>query len=223
MKLTYVMKFVSNMDDAVHFYRDALGLPLKSQSPVGASSLRAVPSLLYIPHRSEILRGTVELGFSVDDLQAFHAAMTAKGVTFPMPPKEQEFGSLAQFLDSEGSACSVWQERNQLYTPMAKKRTVSDAFGHAAREVEDEVKRAIDYIESNIVPRARRDGPEHWRDGEHALGGADLNTVTCASKKRKSRPSHPQTRNERAKPRIASHRIKFRIELEKKCPRGPFV
>ena len=56
MKLTYVMKFVSNMDDAVHFYRDALGLPLKSQSPVGASLLRAVPFLLYIPHRSEIRR-----------------------------------------------------------------------------------------------------------------------------------------------------------------------
>ena len=33
MKLTYVMKFVSNMDDAVNFYRDTLGLPLKSQSP----------------------------------------------------------------------------------------------------------------------------------------------------------------------------------------------
>jgi hypothetical protein len=35
---------------------------------------------------------------------------------------------------------------------------VSEAFGHAAREVKGEVKRAIDYIESNIVPRARRDG-----------------------------------------------------------------
>ena len=75
-----------------------------------------------------------------------------------MPPKEQDFGSLAQFLDSEGSACSVSQERNQLSTPMAKKRTVSEAFGHAAREVEGEVKRAVDYIESNIVPKARRDG-----------------------------------------------------------------
>ena len=94
----------------------------------------------------------------MDDLQAFHAAMTAKGVTFPMPPKEQDFGLLAQFLDSEGSACSVSQERNRPSTPMAKKRTVSEAFGKAAREAEGEVKRAIDYIESNIVPRARRDG-----------------------------------------------------------------
>ena len=41
---------------------------------------------------------------------------------------------------------------------MSEKRTVSQAFEQAAREVEAEVKRAIEYIESNIVPRARRDG-----------------------------------------------------------------
>jgi hypothetical protein len=77
-----------------------------------------------------------------------------------MPPKEQEFGSLAQFLDSEGSACSVSQEQEEERpsSGTAKKRTVSEAFGHAAREVEGEVKRAIDYIDTNIVPKARRDG-----------------------------------------------------------------
>jgi hypothetical protein len=41
---------------------------------------------------------------------------------------------------------------------MAKKRTVSEAFEHAARGVEGEVKHAIEYIDSTIVPRARRDG-----------------------------------------------------------------
>ena len=45
-----------------------------------------------------------------------------------------------------------------MLTRTAKKRTVSEAVGQAAREVEDEVKRAIDYIDSTIVPRARRDG-----------------------------------------------------------------
>ena len=66
MKLTYVMKFVSNMsnmDDAVQFFRDTLGLPLKSQSPVGASSPRAVPSLIYVSHRSEIRRELWSRGF----------------------------------------------------------------------------------------------------------------------------------------------------------------
>ena len=46
---------------------------------------------------------------------------------------------------------------------MAEKRTVSEAFGQAAREVEGEVKRAIEYIETNIVPKARRDGEKVLR------------------------------------------------------------
>ena len=33
MKLTYVIKFVGDMDRAVKFYRDTLGLPLKFESP----------------------------------------------------------------------------------------------------------------------------------------------------------------------------------------------
>ena len=158
MKLTYVMKFVSNMDDAVQFFRDTLGLPLKSQSPGWSEFATGSTVLALHPSSERNPPGTVELGFSVDDLQVFHAVMAAKGVRFSMPPKEQDFGSLAQFLDSEGSTCSVSQERNRLSTPMAKKRTVPEAFGKAAREAEGEVKRAIDYIESNIVPRARRDG-----------------------------------------------------------------
>ena len=33
INLTYTIKFVADMDQAVHFYRDTLGLPLKFQSP----------------------------------------------------------------------------------------------------------------------------------------------------------------------------------------------
>jgi predicted enzyme related to lactoylglutathione lyase len=160
MKLTFVMKFVSNMDDAVKFYRDTLGLPLKSQSPGWSEFATGSTVLALHPSSERNPPGTVELGFSVDDLQAFHAAMAAKGVRFPMPPTDQEFGPLAQFLDSEGSACSVSQEQEgeRPSTRTAKKRTVSEAFGQAARGAEAEVKRAIEYIDSNIVPKARRDG-----------------------------------------------------------------
>ena len=52
----------------------------------------------------------------------------------------------------------------RLYTTyMAEKRTVSEALEQAAREVEAEVKRAVEYIETNIVPRARRDGEKVLR------------------------------------------------------------
>lgn len=111
MKLTYVMKFVSNMDRAVKFYRDTLGLPLKFQSPEWSEFATGTTVLALHPASERNPAGKVELGFSVDDLNAFHTAMTAKGVKFSMPPKAQDFGWLAQFLDSEGSSCSVAQER----------------------------------------------------------------------------------------------------------------
>ena len=46
---------------------------------------------------------------------------------------------------------------------MAGKKSVSAAFEQAAREVEGEVKRVIDYIETNIVPKARKDGEKVLR------------------------------------------------------------
>ena len=46
---------------------------------------------------------------------------------------------------------------------MTEKRTVSEAFEQAAHEVEAEVKRALEYIEINIVPRAKRDGEKVLR------------------------------------------------------------
>ena len=39
-KLSYVIKFVADMDRAVAFYRDTLGLPLKFQSPGGRRGQR---------------------------------------------------------------------------------------------------------------------------------------------------------------------------------------
>jgi len=46
---------------------------------------------------------------------------------------------------------------------MAEKRSASEAFEQAAREVEAEVKRAIEYIETNVIPPARRDGEKILR------------------------------------------------------------
>jgi lactoylglutathione lyase len=108
MKLNYVIKFVADMDRAVKFYRDVLGLPLKFQSPgwsefeTGETALGLHPASLNNP------AGTVELGFKVASLEKFHEEMTAKGVQFTMPPTKQDFGGvLAQFVDSEGGRCSV--------------------------------------------------------------------------------------------------------------------
>jgi len=108
MKLSYVIKFVADMDRAVSFYRDVLGLPLKFQSPGWSEFATGDTTLALHPASEKNPAGSVELGFKVADLDRFHQEMSAKGVQFSMPPTKQDFGGyLAQFVDSEGARCSV--------------------------------------------------------------------------------------------------------------------
>ena len=108
MKLNYVIKFVDNMDRAVKFYRDVLGLPLKFQSPDWSEFATGETTLALHPASMENPAGSVELGFGAGDIQKFYAEMTGKGVQFSMPPTKQDFGTLlGRFVDSEGGHCSV--------------------------------------------------------------------------------------------------------------------
>jgi predicted enzyme related to lactoylglutathione lyase len=108
MKLTYVIKFVGDMDRAVAFHRDTLGLPLKFASPGWSEFATGETTLGLHPASEKNPAGTVELGLGVPDLQKFYEEMSARGVKFSMPPTKQDFGGmLARLLDSEGSQVSV--------------------------------------------------------------------------------------------------------------------
>lgn len=107
-KVSYAILFVADMDRAVRFYRDTLGLALKFQSPDWSEFATGETTLALHRASEKNPVGKVELGFSVADLQAFYKEMSAKGVKFPMPPAKQDFGGmLAQFTDSEGAHISV--------------------------------------------------------------------------------------------------------------------
>jgi lactoylglutathione lyase len=107
-KLTHVIEFVADMDRAVKFYRDVIGLPLKFQSPGWSEFATGETTLALHPASEKNPAGKVELGFGVPNIQQFHVEMSSKGVHFPMPPKKQDFGGLlAQFVDSEGAHVSV--------------------------------------------------------------------------------------------------------------------
>jgi predicted enzyme related to lactoylglutathione lyase len=110
-KLKYIIEFVADMDRAVKFYRDVVGLALKFESP-GWSEFSTGETCFALHRASEKNRaGTYDVGFTVTDLQEFYEQMQAKGVKFPMPPTKQDFGgSLAQFLDTEGAHPSVGAE-----------------------------------------------------------------------------------------------------------------
>jgi lactoylglutathione lyase len=111
MKLTYVIKFVADMDRAVKFYRDVLGLPLKFQSPGWSEFVTGETALALHPASQKNPAGSVQLGFNVPNLEKFYQEMTARGVQFNMPPAKQDFGGiLAQFVDSEGACCTVGEQ-----------------------------------------------------------------------------------------------------------------
>jgi predicted enzyme related to lactoylglutathione lyase len=108
MKFSYVIKFVADMNRAVRFYRDVLGLQLKFESPGWSEFVTGETTLALHPASEKNPAGAVELGFRVPDIQKFYLEMKAKGVNFGMPPTKQDFGGLlAQFVDSEGGHCSV--------------------------------------------------------------------------------------------------------------------
>jgi len=103
-----VIKFVTDMNKAVEFYRDTLGLPLRFESPSWSEFATGGTTLALHPASDKNPAGKVEFGFTVADVQAFYRDMSAKGVLFSIPPKKQDFGGLlAQFVDSEDAHCSV--------------------------------------------------------------------------------------------------------------------
>jgi predicted enzyme related to lactoylglutathione lyase len=107
LKLTHAIHFVADMDRAVTFYRDTLGLTLKFASPEWTEFVTGETTLALHPASEENPAGSTHLGFGTPDVQAFHDAMTAAGVRFTRRPEPLHGLTLAEFVDSEGARCSV--------------------------------------------------------------------------------------------------------------------
>ena len=107
--LTYTIQFVSDMAEAVAFYRDVLGLALKFQSPYWSEFATGNTGLALHPASAANPAGTVRLGFGVPDLTAFYERLSVAGVAFTQPPTLEEGNLLARFLDPQGKEISVGQ------------------------------------------------------------------------------------------------------------------
>ena len=107
MRLSYVMKFVADMDKAVAFYRDTLGLTLKFQSPGWSEFVTGETTLALHPASEKAPAGTTELGFSTGEIDAIHRKLAAQGVIFTRPPTDEHGTKLATFLDCEGAEVSL--------------------------------------------------------------------------------------------------------------------
>jgi lactoylglutathione lyase len=107
MKLTYAIKYVADMDGAVAFHRDVLGLDLKFQSPFWSEFATGETTLALHAASEENVAGSVQLGFAADDLDGFYARREELGLTFTQPPTEMHGMHIARFTDPDGAETSL--------------------------------------------------------------------------------------------------------------------
>ena len=115
--LTHAIVFVSDMARSVAFFQDILGLPLRFESPEwtefetpGSTLALHLADGPAASSQSMAPAGQCQLGFSVEDIDAFHQDMIAKGVTCLQPPEEEDFGKLAEYADPDGLPFSVMEQ-----------------------------------------------------------------------------------------------------------------
>lgn len=119
MRINYAIVFVSDMARAVSFYRDTLGLPLRFESPhwtefatEGATlALHASEGSAADRPSDDEAPGRCRTGFSVPDIDAFHAKMLASEVPCVQEPTAVFGVRVAQYRDPDGMILSVGEER----------------------------------------------------------------------------------------------------------------
>ena len=107
MRLNYAIKFVSDMDAAVAFYRDTLGLTPGFQSPFWSEFGTGETRLALHPASDQNPPGSVQLGFGTTDIDNFYASGQAEGLVFTCPPTDQHGTRIARFRDLDGAEISV--------------------------------------------------------------------------------------------------------------------
>jgi catechol 2,3-dioxygenase-like lactoylglutathione lyase family enzyme len=111
MRLNYAIKFVGDMEAAVAFYRDTLGLTLAFQSPFWSEFDMGDTKLALHPASAENPAGSVQLGLGTADIDNFYAAGQAEGLVFTSPPTDMHGTRIARFRDLDGAEISVGEMR----------------------------------------------------------------------------------------------------------------
>jgi len=104
---------VKDLDRAVAFYRDKLGLALQQQVPGEFAFFAAggITLALSVPHskNSSSMVGATEVVFAVDNVRTAHAALRARGIAFTVEPRAVA-GPMwsANFNDPDGHKLSIF-------------------------------------------------------------------------------------------------------------------
>lgn len=107
--------FVTDIDRAITFYRDTLGLPVNKQGSFGAEFLETPPHLGVHPANHPDARALVGrhtgITFYVPGLLHFCGELHGKGVKFLTEPTQMSWGVMAMIADPEGNAYALWEDQ----------------------------------------------------------------------------------------------------------------
>jgi catechol 2,3-dioxygenase-like lactoylglutathione lyase family enzyme len=107
MTLVYAIKYVGNMDAAVRFHVEQLGLKPRFESPHWSEFETGSTTLALHLASAEHPAGSCELGFRVADIDVFYAEKAGHGIEFISPPTPLHGQKLAKFKDADGAQCSL--------------------------------------------------------------------------------------------------------------------
>ena len=114
-----IAEIVEDLDAAVRFYRDVLGLAVELKEPGGYAEVKIGGVLHYgIWLRAHAARTTgvavaqvplgISVGFEVDTVDGAAGALAADGVALVQPPHDEPWGQrTARFLSPGGMLCEV--------------------------------------------------------------------------------------------------------------------
>jgi catechol 2,3-dioxygenase-like lactoylglutathione lyase family enzyme len=107
IELKYVIANVSDLEAAVAFWRDTVGLKLKFQTPEWAEFDTGATRLALQPASPTNPAGTWQPGLRVPDLTAKRAELSARGVNMDAMPHEEHGFLLSLFIGPDGAPASL--------------------------------------------------------------------------------------------------------------------
>jgi len=105
--LSYAIKFVGDMDEAIRFHSAQLGLRLRFQSPEWSEFETGQTTLALHKSSAEHPAGTCQLGFHAADIDRFYSEQIARGVEAVAPPTDLHGQRIAKLRDADGAEFSV--------------------------------------------------------------------------------------------------------------------
>jgi catechol 2,3-dioxygenase-like lactoylglutathione lyase family enzyme len=105
-----VFYYVTDVDEAIAFYRDTLGLPMVTHDYVARFDLDGILfELVPVPPGTVVPgNGNARLCFGVSDLSATLEQLHAKGIA-TTDIKSKRGGKIAFFRDPDGNELSLWE------------------------------------------------------------------------------------------------------------------